>query len=254
MTHIRKLDIPTQYFFDEVRDGFYVNGMMKRAWAAQLEILADFDELCTKYGLRYMADWGTLLGTVRHGGYIPWDDDFDVGMPREDYNKFREVVGELGGDYRLLSGMSMPGYKELFGRLVSSHAICLDPAYIDKFHGIPFSLGIDIFVYDHIYADETKERERRELVKNIYALTMAIRAVGIADDEIRNQIKILNDISGHDFIEAEDPVFELFTYMDEIISSCPPDASCGIADYQNYYRKDGRYILPKDIFDNLDSV
>ncbi len=90
------LDIPSSYYEDEVRDGFYVNGMMKRDWAAQLQIMTDLDELCTKYGLRYMADWGTLLGAVRHGGFIPWYDDFDIGMPCAYYNIFLEVAGELG--------------------------------------------------------------------------------------------------------------------------------------------------------------
>lgn len=251
MMYVRKLTIPTEYFDDEVRDGFYVNGMMKRAWAAQLEILADFDELCTKYGLRYMADWGTLIGAVRYGGFIPWDDDFDVGMPRADYRRFCEVVSELGGDYQLLNGINRSDYVELFGRLVSSHAICLDPSYIDKFHGVPFTLGIDIFVYDYLYRDDEKEDNRQALIESVYALTSRIRDHGEVSPEDRKNLLELEELTGYDFLSADDTVCELVRYMDEVLSECPEAESDYIADYQNYLKSHRRYKLPRDTFDRL---
>ena len=59
--------------------------------------LAIFDKICYKYNLKYWLDFGTLLGAVRHHGFIPWDDDMDVAMPRQDYRKIRDVVTkELG--------------------------------------------------------------------------------------------------------------------------------------------------------------
>ena len=73
------------YFQDEIREGFKIDGIMKRAWAAQIEVLEIIDHICRKYGLMYYADWGTLLGTVRHEGFIPWDDDIDIAMKRQDY-------------------------------------------------------------------------------------------------------------------------------------------------------------------------
>ena len=78
------LEFPREYFIDEVRDGFYVNGLMKRCWAAQLEALNDIAGVCEKYQIRWYADFGTLLGAVRHGGFVPWDDDIDICMFRED--------------------------------------------------------------------------------------------------------------------------------------------------------------------------
>ena len=66
-----------EYFEDEVRDGFYVNGLMKKCWAAQIEVLSDIASVCAKYNIKWYADCGTLLGAVRHGGFIPWDDDLD---------------------------------------------------------------------------------------------------------------------------------------------------------------------------------
>lgn len=57
-----------------------------------LEILKDFDKVCRKHNLRYWIDFGSLLGAVRHGGFIPWDDDVDVSMPYDDYLRFQEIA------------------------------------------------------------------------------------------------------------------------------------------------------------------
>ena len=83
-----------EYFKGEEREGFYVEEMMKRAWAAQIEVLEIIDRFCKKYQMQYFADWGTLLGAVRHKGFIPWDDDIDIVMKRADYNRFMRIFNE----------------------------------------------------------------------------------------------------------------------------------------------------------------
>ena len=80
------------YLEDEVRDGFYVPSMIKRTWAVELDVLAEVDRICRKHNIKYYAEWGTLLGAVRHGGFIPWDDDLDIAMQRNDYIRFCEVA------------------------------------------------------------------------------------------------------------------------------------------------------------------
>ena len=62
------------------------------------KMLSWFHAVCAQYNLRYYIIAGTMLGAVRHGGFIPWDDDIDVGMPRADYEKLRELSKELNKD------------------------------------------------------------------------------------------------------------------------------------------------------------
>ena len=69
-----------------------VSETTKKVWWVQLDLISKFDAICEKYGLRWFPMWGTLLGAVRHHGYIPWDDDVDIVMPRADYEKFVSIA------------------------------------------------------------------------------------------------------------------------------------------------------------------
>ena len=86
------MEFPDSFFEDEVREGFFVPAMMKRTWAAQLEVLNEIGQMCKRLGISCYADWGTVLGAVRHGGMIPWDDDIDICMKRKDYERFLEIA------------------------------------------------------------------------------------------------------------------------------------------------------------------
>lgn len=66
--------------------------ILKRLHEVQVEILKDFETICKKHHLEYFALYGTAIGAVRHQGFIPWDDDIDVGMLREDYEKFLTIA------------------------------------------------------------------------------------------------------------------------------------------------------------------
>lgn len=72
--------------------GYLVSAKMKRVWNVELNLLLVFQELCKANNLKYYAIGGTLLGAVRHKGFIPWDNDLDVAMPRKDYERFIEIA------------------------------------------------------------------------------------------------------------------------------------------------------------------
>lgn len=69
----------------------YSNQQLRQLQLVELEMLIEFDRICRKYGIQYSLDGGTLLGAIRHKGFIPWDDDVDVMMTKEEYEKFYKV-------------------------------------------------------------------------------------------------------------------------------------------------------------------
>lgn len=86
------MDYNESFLKEETRSGFLVTEKRKKVWYVELELLKKLDEVCRKHGLTYFAEYGTLLGAVRHKGFIPWDDDIDVMMFRDDYRKLQEIA------------------------------------------------------------------------------------------------------------------------------------------------------------------
>ena len=79
---------------DEMRNGFLVTSHRKKLWNVQIGLINEFARICKKHNLKWFACCGTLLGAVRHKGFIPWDDDVDLAMLRPDYNKFIKIAAE----------------------------------------------------------------------------------------------------------------------------------------------------------------
>ncbi len=84
----------------------------------ELDMLVDFDRVCKENNINYSVLGGTLLGAVRHKGYIPWDDDADIGMLREEYEKFKKVADELNPDICFFQDHTTdPEYRWGYGKL-----------------------------------------------------------------------------------------------------------------------------------------
>ncbi len=97
------------------------NHELRALQLTELEVARIFAQICEKYHLRYYIVGGTMLGAVRHQGFIPWDDDMDVGMPRPDYEKFINIVrGELPPGYDFRTFKQNLDYKRCFSKLVDT--------------------------------------------------------------------------------------------------------------------------------------
>lgn len=88
-----KLVIPDDYLRDESREGYLVSGAIKKVWAVELDLIEELLRVCNKHNLKIYCCAGTILGAVRHSGYIPWDDDVDLMMYRDDYEKLCGISG-----------------------------------------------------------------------------------------------------------------------------------------------------------------
>ena len=167
-TTLDKLEFEASYFEDEEREGFFIPSMMKRFWAEQLSVLAEIDRLCRKEGIRWFADCGTLLGAVRHGGFIPWDDDLDICMLREDYDRFfKAAEGGLRGGYKLLTLYTEKESDNFIGRVVNDDHIHFKIEDLKQYHGCPYASGVDIFPIDGIAPTEELEEKRRQACMDI---------------------------------------------------------------------------------------
>lgn len=158
-----KMQFSEHYFEDETRDGFYISGIMKRCWAAQLEVLSEVDKVCRKHGIAWFADCGTLLGAVRHGGFIPWDDDLDICMMRDDYDRFLSVARQELPDGYAVFDYHDEDFAELLIRISNTTAIRLDQAFGKRNHDFPYAAGIDIFPLDFVGPDPEEEETRRSV-------------------------------------------------------------------------------------------
>lgn len=164
------LQFPKNYFQDETVDGFHIEAMMKCAWAAQLEVLEVLRELCAKHNITYFADWGTLLGAVRHQGFIPWDDDIDICMLRPDYERFLAIANqELPEPFHVHSEYSSNLYEQPFAVMVNAQTISYSPERLQQYHGCPYVVGPDIFPLDVLPDDKEAEEQQCRLYITLLA-------------------------------------------------------------------------------------
>lgn len=122
---------------------------MNKLQEHQYQMMVKFDEICKKNNIKYSLAGGTLLGAVRHKGFIPWDDDLDIMMSRKDYNKFLEIAqSELGKKYFVQTLNTEKHYGLPFAKIRENNTLFLEN--MSKDVDINNGVFIDIFPYDNI--------------------------------------------------------------------------------------------------------
>lgn len=132
----------------------------------QLRILDVVSEFCIKNGITYWIDSGTLLGAIRHKGYIPWDDDIDIGMLRADYDRFSREFNKQHDKFRFVCIENTPGFYAPHGKVCDTSTVLYEP---DE-RGQRLAINIDVFVYDNAPDDN-------EVVEEMYNTRDSLRKV-----------------------------------------------------------------------------
>ena len=195
------LTIPEDFLKEEERYGFIIPETMKRAWAVQLTLLDNILEIAKRHGITVFMDYGSVLGAVRHKGYIPWDDDLDICLKRDDYMKLLKFLQkELPDSCVVYSFYTQENYRQ-------PKAFVACRAYIDiginpreaeltkKSFDCPYSTGIDICPLDYYPADEGQFNTIRQLYIAVYDLAMQMDmyiALGEFEDYLVQIEDILN--------------------------------------------------------------
>jgi lipopolysaccharide cholinephosphotransferase len=122
-------------------------GLLRRVQLVELQVLRELARRCDEESLRWFVIGGTLLGAVRHQGFIPWDDDIDVGMPRPDYERFEALCRRSPDDrFPWQSCATDPAYPFMYGKLLHADTSVVEPALAHL--PIRHAIAVDVFPFD----------------------------------------------------------------------------------------------------------
>lgn len=140
------------------------NKDLRKAQLLMLKILKEVHKICEENNIKYFLSDGTLIGAIRHQGFIPWDDDLDIGMLREDYEKFCKIAPQiLSENFILQNFQTDKGYGLQFGKVILKNTVWIEK--VAKNTNRQWSgIYIDIFPYDNI----TENKKMQKLINRLY--------------------------------------------------------------------------------------
>lgn len=258
ITEIEELNFTPEYFEPEIREGIFISSMMKRAWAVQIKVMLEVDKICRRHGIRWFADNGTLLGAVRHHGFIPWDDDLDICMLRKDYEEFLKYTDELPKDFYVMNIHTDSTDTDMLTRVTNTQEIRFDDEFLGRFCQCPFAIGVDIFPLEYLNPDKEAEDGRRDALNAIIYLINFIQENG--DEALEVKASIAEALSWKNMVydENKSSINQLHLLAEKFYKEYPGDDSdeivlmpYWIAHHNHVYKKkwyDKEIFLP---FENV---
>ena len=245
------IDIDREYFMDEVRDGFFVPSIMKKAWAVSILTYKELERVCDEIGVGVFFIFGNLIGAIRHGGSIPWDDDIDVGMIASDYQKLKAYIDKHGAP----KGYQLRDYSDMeSGNFFRKWYDDINPVKnIDKwkeYFGFPYVGVTDIMPMDYVPDDEEelgKLRKTANLLQELKDYADAIEAGEKIDrQDYRECLKRVEKAVGqrYDAYSGEKLSVWAWRMLEQYSLRYEPD-SCKDVMMMSYYMMRGTGRYPK---------
>lgn len=181
----------------------------------QLNILTIVDSFCEENNIKYVLAAGTLIGAIRHKGFIPWDDDIDIYMPRPDYERFLVEFNDYNSRYKAISIESDKKFLYQYAKISDQKTILIENVR----NSYELGINIDVFPIDGIGNDDTKLlkkqillrymydvkiikfSKKRALIKNIILLAGKVILAGVSTQTIVK--KMITNSKKYDYNEAD---------------------------------------------------
>lgn len=205
-----------------------------------LQTTKKIHEICEKHHLSYWLMYGSLLGAVRHNGFIPWDDDMDIMMPRKDHQKFMEIAKtELGEDYFMQTPLTDPKYDILHVpfKVRENHSTLIEDLNKDYHQGA----FVDIFAMDYMGDDEAAFRRLHKKTSMLASLKMKIDFHQLSG--IKRYVRILLQ-----FLFKLVPTKTMFNYLQKQVEQVVDNDASDCK-----YAMKGIEFLEKDLY-HLDDI
>jgi lipopolysaccharide cholinephosphotransferase len=161
---------------------------LKPVWDAILDVYREVSRICDRHGLRYYLTDGTALGAVRHQGFIPWDDDFDMSMPREDYEAFVKIAkDELPEHLKFVNWENTPEFMLLFGKVQDSRREVIEKIEAQCGYTLSSGIYIDIIPVDG-YPESRLERFWVKWYVRILSCMIRFRCMRLGDQSKKGRL------------------------------------------------------------------
>lgn len=182
------------FFKEETICDFLVTTKRKKVWAIEIDILLQVDEICKKHNLKYWLSSGTLLGAIRHNGFIPWDDDLDIFMFRDDYEKFLSIASkELNTPYFLQTPDTDKNYFFSFARVRNINTTMMNK----KFTNYKMNMGITIDIFPLDLFNNINSYKNYAKINELVLLNSTYMRLNVANPS-ETDIQRINDYPGGD--------------------------------------------------------
>lgn len=179
------LKIQPDFYSEEIRSGYRVSIEMKQIWAVELDLLNELQRVCKKYNIRYFADGGTMLGAIRHHGFIPWDNDIDIVMFRNDYLKLCEIAPhEFKYPYFFQTEYTDPTSLRGHAQIRNSSTTGAIRSEVNSTAKFNQGIFIDVFPLDGVPDDDMEMQHHLEIIEK--NLIKAKRIASVTDGVILN--------------------------------------------------------------------